>query len=808
MKILVYLASLFIASICCGDSAFNWSVILSNELAQDEAIKVAVADLQTVGENFGIAFKVENGKKSAAALFVGDASRNPQTAKMIESGVFNLESLENDEGFQIITREVDGKTVMCVAGGSIRGDVNGLYWIWDRIRVYKSIPAINTIRIPDLQYRSTIAGSSKESMRNALRYGATWVVGDISTNNLIPWGVEPEDTKNKQNRDKVRELIEYAHSLHLKYLVFEDEFSYHPKLIEEFGATLSPNDPAFWDAAQAKYRRLLKALPEIDGIRFRTGESTRVGGNYRAFDVMHDGEFCNWSLAMRYRTWVKKMYNVIVGEFDKIMFQRTWVTSAHEQHSMAAVYKEIFTDDIPVRNLYMSPYLSTTDRYFHQPYNPTFNLTPHNMIVLLARLDYHSNANIATFPTFPGQYFQGGLKTILSGEFANVKGTDFGIGKIDDWNTDGVTCYTIWRLSWDHQEDLDDIARDFCSIHFGREPAEQLAEIYLMSPHAYKYGIYIEPVAHGDFRSLPHLRLTTFPAKGFPRLDHGKKHMEFLQKLFFRCQPWETETLLYLDHGLDAANSMVEKFKPAKHLVNDAEKANEFENSLLLTQRLIKSNNLYVKTFFNYFNYREKPTRENKSALAGSAEKLRLSMDQFLATPKCVYRLDGMDQLLKNVQLVLQDREKAEHLLATAPGDEEIDQLINEQQEKYKKLLQDYSDQAVKFLYWQGRVDGRDLIHIRDEKVEVEHLRYDDISEMSFEFFENLPNKPVTVFIKDIQARSFRPFVLEQPNEKNNYTATLYLSDYPEHGYSWWKFELYYIDRLPEELGLNPPWQE
>jgi len=58
----------------------------------------------------------------------------------------------------------------------------------------------------------------------------------------------------------------------------------------------------------------------------------------------------------------------------------------------------------------------------------------------------------------------------------------------------------------------------------------------------------------------------------------------------------------------------------------------------------------------------------------------------------------------------------------------------------------------------------------------------------------------------DIQSRSFRPFVLEQPTKDNNYTAVIYLSDYPEHGYSWWKFDLYYIPKSPKELDLEIPW--
>ena len=69
-----------------------------------------------------------------------------------------------------------------------------------------------------------------------------------------------------------------------------------------------------------------------------------------------------------------------------------------------------------------------------------------------------------------------------------------------------------------------------------------------------------------------------------------------------------------------------------------------------------------------------------------------------------------------------------------------------------------------------------------------------------------IAEKEFTVIVKDIQSRSFGPFVLEQPNPDNNFTATLYLSDSPMHGYSWWKFELYYIPRSPKEIGLDVPW--
>ena len=57
-------------------------------------------------------------------------------------------------------------------------------------------------------------------------------------------------------------------------------------------------------------------------------------------------------------------------------------------------------------------------------------------------------------------------------------------------------------------------------------------------------------------------------------------------------------------------------------------------------------------------------------------------------------------------------------------------------------------------------------------------------------------------YVKVIKSRSFAPFVLEQRSAVNDYTVTFCLSDSPMHGYSWWKFELYYIPHLSEELGL------
>ncbi len=786
--------------------AQKWYIVLDKPLASDVAIQVAIDDLNKAGETFGIQFikTTKTNKKYPNSIIVGSPERNTLTKSMVEKEKLTLTGTSGEQGYEIVTRLMDGIKVMIVSGGSILGEAYGLFWISDRLKVTGTISDINTVREPELKIRFA-GGNSKSQMRQALRYGATWVWGSHTVNHLVPWDSEPERTQNAKNREELKELIDYAHSLHLKFIVYEDEFSFHPTLLEEFEASLNPEDPAFWDAVQAKYRRLLKAIPEIDGVRHRTGEATRVGGTYKSFDVMHDGD-SDWSLAKRYRTWIKNVYDVVVSEFDKIYYQRTWVTSSYEQHSMAGVYEEIFTDEIPVKNLYLSPYMSTTDRYFHQPYNPTFNLTPHNMIVLLSPLNYHGNNNCGILPTFPGTWYQGGLKTYLSVENSNCKGADFGLRSKEGWDTWSLTAYTVYRLTWEPNIDVKEIAHDFTAIYFGKEAADELAEMLMLTPKIYKYGMYIAPAAHGQFASLTHLRLTTFPVKGLPNLDGGRKHMEFLSDIYLRCLPWIEETYLYLDHGLNLANEARAIANKSALKISDPKKKELIKNNAEMTYRLVEVNNYYVKAMISYFQYREDPSPEYKNQLGKYSDLLNSAMEAFREVPGFVYKLDGMIQLQLNINEALENVEKAGEMLANAPNDAGIDELIDDQQAKYVEVLEKYKDEAVKFVYWQGRVDGRDLLNLKGNEIEIEHLRYDNILETTEEFSTSLPVKEYTVIVKDIQSRSFGPFVLEQPSAENDYTVTLYLSDSPMHGYSWWKFELYYIPRSPEELGLSIPW--
>jgi len=796
-------------------SAESWTIVCSKAMQQDEAVRVAIHDLQETGAALGFAFTLVDDARmpSSQTLLVGDAQRNRVTAKYTAQGRLTLQGVKCEQGYEIVSQKINGQRVMVIAGGSLIGDVYGLYWLWDRLRVCKTLPDLQIIREPDLPIRLSLAwgrrgsgGESKAEMQNALRYSINWVSGPAVLD-LVPWESEPERSRNEANRNRTRALINYAHALHMNYFSFANEFTFHPSLLEKMSASLSPCDPCFWDALQEKYRSLFRSLPELDGIELCNDDISGFWDDYRAFDVMHERPDCEWPLDLRFRTFVKKIYNVVVNEFDKKYFHFTWSLVAYEQHNQPDIFKKIFTEDVPVKNLYLIPKITAADRWWFQPYNPTFNLTPHQTLVGFETMNYYESSGSHLFPTFPGQYFQAGLQTVTRSKDHNVCGSGYLAGGLaDTWDTRTLTAYVLFRLSWDIHEDIHQIARDFCSIHFGAAAAEKMAEICLSSPTAYQYGLHIEPVSYGKFNSFVHIRVGVFPAMGYAGIDQGREHLDFLQEIYLRCKPWQPETFMYLQHGLRTAVRMEEKFREVRPLINDQRLADDIGRSLEMTKRLIATNISYVKTAFAFFAYREQPTPSRRDTLANALDELNNTIEKFKAVPGYKYELYGIEQLNNNAQEMLQDRVLAEARLAKAPTRGEIEKTLLLQQQRYAQVLQEQSERAVKFLHCEVEIDGRDILHIRGDKYWIEHLQWDGPAVKEATFLAPLPASEVTIIPKDIYSRPIHPFIFEQPDANNDYTAKVYLYDAPG-GKDWMKFDLYYIPARPEELGMEIPWK-
>ena len=812
----IVFASLFVNSTVAQTNQ-NWQIIVPVALQQEESIKVVIEDLQSYGKDIGITFHVndDTGSIKSSAIIVGDAATNKKTNQFLRKNEISLEGVDDPQGYEIISIKSKKDKVILISGGSVIGNVYGLYWMWDRMRVYKEIPDINVIRTPALQTRMSLAwgrrafgGGSEETMQQALRQSINWVSG-APIIDLVPWNSEPEKGLNAENRARTKELIEYAHTLNMKYFCFANEFTYHPSLLVENNAILSPCDPNFWDALQDKYRKLFTALPELDGIEVCNDDISGFWDDYRGYDLMHKGENCDMPYAKRFQTFVNKLSEVVIDEYDKTYFHFTWSLVSHEQHYSAEVFRDIF-DSEEVRvddNLFLIPKITAGDRWWHQPYNPTFNQSPHQTLVAFETMNYYEGGGSNIFPTFSGQYFQGGLQTFLSPDKSNVKGAGFLVNSSKKgWDTPSAYSYVLYRLSWNPYEDINQIAEDFAAINFGKDVAKSMSEIYLMTPVAYKYGLHIEPISYGRFNSFIHMRVNVFPAMGYPQIDGGREHMEFLEKIYLRSKPWQFETLDDLDHGLETAKKMVTKYKEVKPQIEDKELATELENRLNMTRWLIETNNAYVKTTFDYFSYRENPNNKSKQKLIDSYERLINAKKNFMNTPGFGYKLFGVNLLIKNASFAIANVENAEEILNSAPTAEQLEKTITDQQELYKTLLKKYKEESVKLLHIEVKVDGRDLLIVNDDQYKIKNLRYDGAHVQKLTFFAELPKEEVTVIPLDIHSRPMHPFILEQPNAENGYTVTVYMYDKPGAD-GIMEFELYYLAKSPKEVGLDLPWK-
>lgn len=805
---------LFLNATMLHAASHHWNMIVHPSLQNDEAVKVVLDDLNKTGEGCEIHFSILNSRQIPKGNTIlvdvpGGSELIRILAGKLQNGKFPAE-----KGFRIATETRKEGQVMLVSGGDILGAVYGLYWIWDRMRVFKTIPELNITKEQKLKERVSLSwgrdgadGQTKEEIRNALRNGVNWVSGPAVLD-LIPWDSEPESSNNAKTREKTRELIEYAHALHLKFYSFAAEFTYHPSLLKQFGATLNPADPRMWDAIQEKYRMLFKAMPELDGVEICNDDISGFWDNYRPYDIMFDENDSDWSYEKRFKTFMEKVHEVVSGEYNKVLLHFTWSLVPHKQHNQTDIFKQIFTKDLPAKNILLLPKITQADRWWFQPFNNTFNLTPHPTAMSFETINYYESSKVNIFPTCAGAYYQAGLQYVLSDDSSNLCGTGFrSAPQKFNPGTYSITPYMLNRLSWDPDEDIHTIVTDFCAINYGTAAASKLADIYLMSAQAYKYGLHIEPVSYGQFNTFLHMRVGEFVVKGYSRLDGGKEHLKFLKEIYLKCKPWLNETYLYLDHGLETSVEMCSKFKDIKSQITDLKLTATVENQLLMTQRLIRTNNFYVRTFFNYFRYLENDNQASKIELDQSYRNLVKAVTEFKATPGFGYHLYGVDVILKNSENILKDREAEIKTMKNQPESEDIEKTIRDQQELYKEVLKKYAGEAVKFYEFEGGIDGRDILHIKADTAWIEHLSYDPPFITKKEFYSALPGREVTVIPKDIESKPIHQFILEQPSKENNFTVQVYLYDVPA-GTSINHFELYYIPRTPKELGLEIPWNK
>jgi transposase len=77
-----------------------------------------------------------------------------------------------------------------------------------------------------------------------------------------------------------------------------------------------------------------------------------------------------------------------------------------------------------------------------------------------------------------------------------------------------------------------------------------------------------------------------------------------------------------------------------------------------------------------------------------------------------------------------------EDKLSAAPSREQLELTIFQQQELYKKVLENYKDETVKLLHIEVTVDGRDLLIVNEDNHKIINLRFDGAHVQKIKYFK------------------------------------------------------------------------
>jgi hypothetical protein len=633
--------------------------------------------------------------------------------------------------------------------------------------------------VPSYVSRAKVEGrveGIKAAMKTALRYGATWVIL-FPTYRLIPWDDEVEGKRSEIYREYYRELVNYAHKLHLKAIIMGDELIYTDRFLRRFNAELSVDDPNFWKALRHKYGSLLSEMPELDGVGVRIGEMI-PRGSFRAFDVIHNDS--KLSLEEKYRRFVENIYEVVVGEFGKLYYHRTWVTNDWEQHSVPNIYRAIF-EDIPTDGLIVSIKLTKTDQWDYQAFNPTIGITPHRTSVELEmNKGPHGGQR---FPDFMGLYQGAGL------QYARERGTiGVTVGLTGSlWQE--ASLYTASRLMWDPYQDVEKIARDWAAIRFGRRASTDIARLLILSYDAMMKSLYLRPYASTHaWNPIPHIMTGLYFLVGDPIWDRGRRHMRFLRELYLQCKPWLEETIREIEEGVKIYREMLRIYRRAKPKVSDRRLAEEAHRSLLLGESFVRLSALYSISFLRFFEYMDGRTERKRRRAGRLIGELERAIERYRAR-RGNFDTFAIELFIENAKGFLEDPDRAEERLRSAPTEEEILRMLETAEESDRRELEAHPE-AVKIMYWEGNVDGKELITVKGREVSLRHLVDEPPTEVRYELYAEIPQRSRLV-IERIEARGY-VCVVEQPSEENGWSARIFVSD-PQDGRDIYRFNLYAI---------------
>lgn len=622
----------------------------------------------------------------------------------------------------------------------------------------------------------------RESFREALQYGYNGIVFR-GLEHYVPSDDPVYGPRCARYRRYLKAIVAEAHAHHIQVFPYAEEAIYLPQWLDKIGAKPSVKDPKFWEAMADKYRRLLKAVPELDGVTPCVGEII-PSYDFRALDIVHSKEDePSPRLEERYRPMFAAIHKVVAGEFGKPVLPWTWATNDWELSAVPDMYRQTF-DPLPTENLMPVIKLTKHDAwYYGTAYNPTFGATKHPTMTL-AEL-YSQYQGFHTVVDFPSRWaaaalqyaIEHGLQGVMTGQ------------PMSNLLQPGVL-YVFSRVAWNPNADADAAAREWASATFGPAAAADVTRILLLGSDAARHTFYWQPVARDGWPPQPHIRVNQIVLKGNAFWDQGREHDGFLRSIYLKLKPYSEETYAEASRAYDITGQMQTLFARAHAQIAPSEAANKLGELIRHHRATAALTRDYTRLILSYFNYREKRSPETRTRLAQDLEAMRASAKAYRANHK-FFELAGIDQTVILADRALANLDQAERTLREAPTPEQIRERIAAARIENQQLLSAHPE-AERILRWKGSVDARNILRIQGDQIRMERLTGDGIHAVEAVFAKPIPKDAASRWaIKPLRPRGV-VHIMETPTPANTYSLSLYVDD-PEPSSAVLEFELYRV---------------
>ena len=708
-----------------------------------------------------------------------------------------------EQSYSIRTLIEAGSEVVRLTGGGVLGAAYGIEQLGNLIRSHGSWPPADADESPRFPQRITfgfmgfpaseeppyvdVAASRKalESMVSLLDdaiHANVTMLQVLVTKYLIKWGDEIGDARAEACREIFREFVAEAHARHLRIYAMDDEFLYVPAWLERTGATLSTDDPKFWEAMKSKYRDLLESMPELDGIGSRVGEVTPQG-DIMAWDLVHTPD--DRSIEANYRQFLKSMHEVVVGECNRLYLHRVWQVSTWEQSSVPEIYRRTLTDDVPTEDFIASIKITTGDQWEWQPINPTFGQTPHAtaaQVETTRAQDYFSGP-----PDFAVEFAQAGLEYALE---HGATAASVNLNPLWGESLWSAMNYITFRLAWNPYRSVRDITAEWATAQFGTSAGPRVAEMLLDLDDIYRDGFHIRGPSYHTWEPLVHVR-TGFVCMGNPFIDGGRGQYRFLRDLYLMAKP-ELETgLATMEESTRSFERWHERFRGWMKDSGEPERGKWLDEILTWGESILRLNLCYVDAFMRFYDYADASRaggdtryRDRAAAAIEALEKELVAFNESRATStykpgfSAADNTQGIDVFLEFARPGLDDLAAVIDGMRSAPDDAGVRGVLDAAAQADVERLEQHPDAPI-IVEWKGRIDCRDIVRIGllDDSYVVEHYLGDPGSAESWS--AEPPSDEAGVPTVELRLGGHRgwAYVLEAPSEENNHTISIMLED-------------------------------